>query len=70
MNVHGRDGLGTALVLSVGNIKKKEGEKENSQTSAYVLCKATIERFVFFENMCLCVGNIENNLVPPPDKPA
>ena len=49
MNVHGRDGLGTALVLNVGN-SEKEGEKNTfSKVSAlvYVLCKAT-RREVFF----------------------
>ena len=98
MNVHGRDGLGTALVLNVGN-SEKEGEKNTfSKVSAlvYVLCKPTRREFFFLEkthsqsalvyvlckatrreflcvcvkNMCLCVGNIEYNLVPPPDKPA
>jgi hypothetical protein len=37
MNVHGRDGLGTALVLSVGNIEKKEGVKTNLKRQ-YMSC--------------------------------
>ena len=49
MNVHGRDGLGTALVLNVGN-SEKEGEKNTfSKVSAlvYVLCKPTRREFFF-----------------------
>jgi hypothetical protein len=51
MNVHGRDGLGTALVLNVGN-SEKEGEKNTfSKVSAlvYVLCKPTRREFFFLE---------------------